>query len=365
MINTVIEPEFKPVFIGGKEGYNVYRIPAIIKAQNNDLLAVCEGRKSMADAAENNFVLKRSRDNGRTWDPLEMILSDGRNSLNNPCLTVVEPSGKIILIYQVYPYPEKEFSVKPGLVGEKIMRCFMITSLDHGKTWSKPQDITKETKRPTTATTASGPGIGIQIKNGVYSGRIIIPFNQRQKLRWHNYAIFSDDEGKTWQMSNLIPNDTFFTGGNETQIVERSDGSLLMNSRSWGPRGLKFTQCRRVSLSQDGGLNWGRLKRAPLLIDSQCMGSIISYRGLDRSSGDFIIFSNPASIRKRIKGTIRLSVDGGQNWAYSKTLVPGNFAYSCLVQSADGSVGCLYETGEPKGYERIEFARFSVDWIQT
>ena len=31
-----------PVFISGTEGYKSFRIPAIIKAHNNDLLAFCE-----------------------------------------------------------------------------------------------------------------------------------------------------------------------------------------------------------------------------------------------------------------------------------------------------------------------------------
>lgn len=32
-----------PVFISGTEGYKSFRIPAIIKTPNNDLLAFCEG----------------------------------------------------------------------------------------------------------------------------------------------------------------------------------------------------------------------------------------------------------------------------------------------------------------------------------
>ena len=33
-----------PVFVSGKDGHKSYRIPAIIKLPNNELLAFCEGR---------------------------------------------------------------------------------------------------------------------------------------------------------------------------------------------------------------------------------------------------------------------------------------------------------------------------------
>ena len=44
------------------------------------MLAFSEGRTSGKDAAENDIVLKRSTDNGITWDPLEIIASDGKKS---------------------------------------------------------------------------------------------------------------------------------------------------------------------------------------------------------------------------------------------------------------------------------------------
>ena len=56
-----------PVFKAGEDGYHTYRIPAIVRAKNGDLLAFAEGRKNGTDDhGDIDIVLKRSSDNGRT-----------------------------------------------------------------------------------------------------------------------------------------------------------------------------------------------------------------------------------------------------------------------------------------------------------
>jgi sialidase-1 len=46
----------------------------------------------------------------------------------------------------------------------------------------------------------------------------------------------------------------------------------------------------------------------------------------------------------------------------------GGAAYSCLALLPDGRIGCLYERGRDgagadDAYDRITFARFSLDWL--
>ncbi len=65
------------VFKAGEDGYHTYRIPAIVRAKNGDLLAFAEGRKnSAADHGDIDIVLKRSSDEGQTWGPLELVQDD-------------------------------------------------------------------------------------------------------------------------------------------------------------------------------------------------------------------------------------------------------------------------------------------------
>ena len=79
------------------------------------LLAFCEGRAGISDHAANDIVLKRSADQGKTWQPLQMIAEDGDNCLNNPEVVQVNPSNRIVLFFQIYPKGYHESQVGPGV----------------------------------------------------------------------------------------------------------------------------------------------------------------------------------------------------------------------------------------------------------
>ena len=87
-----------PVFTGGEEGYPVYRIPAVIVAANGDILAFAEARQKLSDTSENDLVMKRSTDNGQSWQPLQLVAEDGAASLNNPCVITLRDGGRILLM---------------------------------------------------------------------------------------------------------------------------------------------------------------------------------------------------------------------------------------------------------------------------
>ena len=65
------------VFKAGEDGYHTYRIPAIVRAKNGDLLAFAEGRKNgPGDHGDIDIVLKRSTDGGVTWGPMRLVQDD-------------------------------------------------------------------------------------------------------------------------------------------------------------------------------------------------------------------------------------------------------------------------------------------------
>ncbi len=82
-----------------------------------------------------------------------------------------------------------------------------------------------------------------------------------------------------------------------------------------------------------------------------------------RQARNRLLFSNPASKTDRVKMTVRLSYDDGRTWPVARELHPGPSAYSNPVALPDGSIGCLYERGEKSLYEKIAFARFSLEWL--
>src|SRR6478609_3942663 len=87
------------VFVGGEEGYHTYRIPALVRAANGDLLAFCEGRKtSRGDNGDIDVLCKRSSDEGRTWSAAAVVWDEGDNTCGNPCPVVDTSTGTIWLL---------------------------------------------------------------------------------------------------------------------------------------------------------------------------------------------------------------------------------------------------------------------------
>lgn len=354
------DPQFSDVFLAGREGYASIRIPSVVVADNGTVLAFAEGRVRPSDQAENDIVSKRSTDGGATWSGMKVIAEDGANSLNNPTALVTD-SGRLLLMYQRIPAHLLETSKETvsGYEGENIYRTFLLTSDDNGITWSPPRDVTRGTKHESGATTVcSGPGIGIQLTRGAHKGRLVMPFNEGPFYKWNNYAAFSDDAGSTWRCGANVPG-AMLDGRsqiNEVQMVELSDGGIMLNSRQFA--GAKV---RRTSVSSDGGETWSAVEEAPALRDPSCMAAVFRYSFDDASGKGRLLYSGPDSTQ-RDNGTVCLSTDDGATWPVKRVLWPGGFAYSVLTRLPDDQVGCLFEADN---YQRIVFARFPAGWISA
>lgn len=339
------------VFKNNTEGYNNYRIPSIVCTRSGILLAFAEGRVSMKDQAENDIVLKRSTDNGKSWNNLIVIDEDGRNALNNP-QALVREDGRIILMYQRYADGYNERKTEAGLEGDKICRTRITYSDDDGLTWSTPKDITTQVKRAEVTTVASGPGIGFQLTKGKHKGRLIMPFNQGPWGNWYVYAVYSDDGGETWVKGEVAPLTRKSKGWpNEVQMVELSDGSLMLNARS--ERG---NRKRKIAHSHDGGQTWSEVTDEIQLLDPQCQGSILSHDFKNKS--DVLLFANPRHKSQRVQGTVYASMDDGKTWPHWKTVYEGGFAYSCLTILPNDEIGILFEKGD---YKTISFITVSLE----
>ena len=215
------EPEVADVFVAGRDGFKSIRIPSVVVTKKGTVLAFAEGRAANADQARNKIVLKRSSDGGKTFGKIAVIAEDGDRALNNPCAVVERATGLVLLMYQSYPagIGERSGKIQTGYDGDLVVRNFLITSADDGVTWSKPRDVTRETKRAEKVTTiASGPGIGIQLRHGKHAGRLLFPFNEGPFGQWKIYAVYSDDQGKTWAMGEVAPGGWIdgLKGGNES-----------------------------------------------------------------------------------------------------------------------------------------------------
>ncbi|MFH1730966.1 MAG: sialidase family protein, partial [Planctomycetota bacterium] len=146
------------LFTSGGGGYHTYRIPAIVLTRDNTLLAFCEGRKNGGgDAGDIDLMLRRSTDNGETWEEMQLVHEEGDGApitIGNPCPVVDRDTGTVWL-----PFCRNND------------RVFVTRSTDDGKTWAEPLEITRDVKKPEWEWYATGPGHGIQLAGG----RMVIP----------------------------------------------------------------------------------------------------------------------------------------------------------------------------------------------
>lgn len=343
------------IFISGTDGYHTYRIPAIITAPDNSLLAFCEGRKNGGgDAGDIDLLMKRSTDNGKSWSRQFVIWSDGENTCGNPCPVVDKDTGTIFLAstWNRGDYHEKNILADKNWDGRKV---FIFQSRDNGKSWSGPTEITAQAKAPDWYWYATGPGVGIQISSGQYKGRLIIPCDHSfaevmPDVKYGSHIIYSDDHGATWKTSDYI-----MPGFNENQVVELSDGRLLMNARNHRYRG---TRC--LAFSSDGGQTWPDVRYQSNLIEPRCQASILRYDASAKYKSP-ILFSNPNHESKRLNMTVKASFDEAATWPVEKIIYEGPSAYSCLTVLPGGQIGCFYERGDKSPYEKITLATLPLD----
>lgn len=333
-------PNHQVVWKSGVDGYHTYRIPAVLLTKAGTLIAACEGRvHGRGDAGDIDLVVKLSHDMGRTWGAQQVVWDEGDDTCGNPCLVEDADTGIIWMLLTRNPGNSDEEAIMRGI--RETRTAWVTSSADDGKTWEKPREITSTVKPAGWTWYATGPGVGIQVTRGVHKGRLVIPCDHARKGgRYYSHVIVSDDHGKSWRLGGLTGPDL-----NECQVVELSDGRLMLNLRN----GRNSGNHRAVMFSSDAGSSWSGLFRDQALPEPVCQASLI------RVNEELLAFSNPATTDKREKMTVKFSADDGKTWPRQILLHEGPSAYSCLVALPDGQVGCLYERGEKSPYESIVF----------
>lgn len=336
------------VFTAGQEGYHTYRIPAVVKSAKDPgtLLCFAEGRKlSSADHGFVDIVVKTSTDGGASWGPLRVVHSESSASQNkfvtigNPAPVVVASTpGKVVLVFC-----------------RNNAQVLSMTSADFGQTWSAPKLLEaanpKHGANGSWPWVATGPPQGMQLPNG----RLIVGSDHRgfpasNHALVYSHAMYSDDFGDTWQLSDSI------AGGNECQVAVlpngtagHPDGSLLIHMRS--PSGQ-----RHVSWSTDSGAHWS--PPSPVMVGglakyggATCEGSTIT------AGRDTLLFSSPFS-KGRENMTVFKSETGGRSWEVLQHIDSGPSAYSALVTLNGTTAGLVYESGG-YGALTLRFVRFA------
>ncbi|MGC6360429.1 sialidase family protein [Bisgaard Taxon 45] len=255
---------------------------------------------------------------------------------------------------------------------------WLIHSDDNGKTWSNPIDLSAQVKKDWMKFFGTGPGVGIQTKNG----NLLFPiYYTNQHGKQSSALVISKDGGKTWDLGES-PNDnrTTLKGMNsrelnwnswenrtaeslgyeltESQLVELNNGDIKLFMRNKSGNVM-------LSTSKDGGYTWVRTMPIAELTHGYSQLSVLKY-SKKINGKEYIIFSGQSQQGSggdglRQDGKLFLGEvqeDGSISWKTDKlareitsngtartqnATYKNGYVYSSMAELGDGSIGLAYE----------------------
>ncbi|OKL45923.1 sialidase family protein, partial [Boudabousia marimammalium] len=350
----------------GSGGFPCHRIPALTQAVNGNIIAAWDGRpRGCGDApTPNSIVYRISKDNGRSWSKIATAMEGHpapgleKYGYSDPSLVVDRETGDIFL-FAVKSFQQGIAGSRLGVNHEdkNVIQAAVTKSSDNGETWETPKIITEQVTGDVATWRArfASSGEGIQLRYGEHKGRLLQQYAIfKQGVRGlFNHSVYSDDHGETWHAGALTA-----AYGDENKVVELSDGTLMMNSRTGAAGGHRY-----VSYSEDQGETWGPWKVENQLEDPVNNASIIrAYPNAPEGSlrAKVLLFSNAKSTNRRANGHVRISYDDGKTWNEGRQFYAGSMAYSTLTPLADGTYGLLFESDE---YQNIDYMKIDAEWL--
>jgi len=368
---------YRPAMIlrsAGQDQIDTYRIPGIVTTNSGTLIAVYDNRRNNSkDLQEDiDIGMSRSTDGGQTWEAMKVIMDMGEyggrsnrlNGMGDPCV-LYDPKSNTIWVASLWMSGASSdqmlwWASKPGLKPEETGQFMLVKSTDDGLTWSQPINITGQIKDPKWQLLLQGPGRGITTKNGT----LVFPAQFKSDLgtksidggqyTCQSTIVYSKDSGNTWQIGTGAKTNT-----TESQVVELSDGKLMLNMRDDRNRSDKSeTNGRAVYVSSDLGNSWAKHPSSnSSLQEPNCMASLISADlTISGKTQQVLFFSNPDSKTDRYHMTIKASLDEGLTWplAYQVELnSEKGYGYSCLTMVDQKTIGIVYEGTKELIFQKI------------
>ncbi len=308
-----------------------YRIPSLVTTTNGTLIAAIDERNnSCGDLKWNrdiNIVIRKSFDDGKTWTKIEKIVDYplGR-SASDPSMIVDKKTNEIFLFFNYMDLDN----------AKDIYRFMVIKSSDQGENWSEPVEITnniikKGWEKDFMFITS---GRGIQTKDGTLLHCLV-------NLNKGTHVFGSKDHGKSWFLI-----DTPLSPGDESKIVELSNGNWLVNSR------VNSNDSRYSHISKDNGQTWATYKNKDLQ-DPGCNASLVKY-------DELLLFTNAFDSKYRKNLSLSISKDQGRTWAKNQTIYTGESAYSSMTKLKNGDIGVFFEKDN---YTKNVFVRIPKSWL--
>jgi sialidase-1 len=370
---STLSAQQKPVvvFQAGELGYHTFRIPAIIKHSSGALLAFCEGRKAnSSDFGDIDIVMKRSKDGGVTWGPLQVVVDRAESQAGNPApvldlLDARYPNGRVLLFYNTGNQPEN--AIRKGIGMREV---WYIASADGGINWDTPVNITAQVHHPAALepsgadwrSYANTPGHALQILQGPYRGRIVIAANHSAGAplprfkEYRAHVFFTNDHATSFSLGSNVP----FEGSNESMAAELANGRILLNTRNQSGE----VRARIISRSNNGGVSWDTTYYERSLIDPVNQGAVLTL-GYKKGKA-IIVSSHTQDSLRRNHLMLHISRNDGYSWEpvtmidAIEAATPKDYtAYSDLVRITNRRLGVLYERNQYKEivFTSVQFTR--------
>lgn len=329
----------------GTDGYDIFRIPVLVRAPNGDLLLFCEGRVTGSDFGNIDVLLFRSTDAGATWSEGKVVAENDTGTASD--MAAVVQDGRVHLLFQKRPGDRTFDDYQNGDATDA--RGYHMYSDDSGRTWSEPREITGQVLPASDEQLPMfGPNNGIVLD----SGRLVVPmyYANQTANAWTPAVIYSDDGGETWRRSvDGVPGQ----GVNETAVVQVANGDVYAVARD-GSR--DDNSQKRFFRSTDEGETWTETGDVhPFVPEVSCQQSMVA-----RDNRLFLATPAQGSRRDGRLKTGTYDVDRSDNVRWEEDdlqLTPDGFAYSTMALQ-DSTLHVVYEADQ---YASLQYVQVRLE----
>lgn len=333
---------FKPT----SDNCRYYRIPAMMLDQNGNIVVAADKRyNSNSDLGNHKIdvVSMRSEDGGRTWqDKANVAIGDGQTAAYfgyGDAALARATNGTLVCIMAA---GSKQWGANAN---DGMKYAGFAKSTDNGKTWT----LTRNLFTSSIFYDENGSNGSLSVANifttsgkGLTTNDGVIMFTTNCRATGTSspnliYVLYSTDNGETWRHSNALA----YSGGDESKLEQRNDGSLLLSVRQGGNRGWNTATYTK---NDDGTVtfNWGTQYRTGDIWGNACNADIVYYSRETARQPDILLHSFiNSSGRESLQ--LSMSLDGGKTWKAAYNIQVNGSCYSTMQVLPDGSVALLYE----------------------